>query len=209
MASLANLFSSRNRVFYELFAQMAGTAVQAAEHLVEMLENFPERQDLLSSAIRDLEHQGDEQLHSIRARLNQSFVTPIDREDILALASALDDVIDLTEEVSDYLGLYAIEAPMEQSQKLAAILLAATRQIVLAVPSVRDFSDVSPYTHEIHRLENEGDRMGRDAIASLFRDGIDPMVVIRWKDIFERLEQAIDATERVADVIDEIIIKNA
>ena len=209
MASLANLFSSRNRVFYELFAQMAGTAVQAAEHLVEMLENFPERQDLLSSAIRDLEHQGDEQLHSIRERLNQSFVTPIDREDILALASALDDVIDLTEEVSDYLGLYAIEAPMEQSQKLAAILLAATRQIVLAVPSVRDFSDVSPYTHEIHRLENEGDRMGRDAIASLFRDGIDPMVVIRWKDIFERLEQAIDATERVADVIDEIIIKNA
>ena len=136
-------------------------------------------------------------------------MTPIDREDILALASALDDVIDLTEEVSDYLGLYAIEAPMEQSQKLAAILLAATRQIVLAVPSVRDFSDVSPYTHEIHRLENEGDRMGRDAIASLFRDGIDPMVVIRWKDIFERLEQAIDATERVADVIDEIIIKNA
>lgn len=209
MASLANLFSSRDRVFYELFAQMAGTAVQTAEHLVEMLENFPERQDLLSSAIRDLEHQGDEQLHSIRERLNQSFVTPIDREDILALASALDDVIDLTEEVSDYLGLYAIEAPMEQSQKLAAILLAATRQIVLAVPSVRDFSDVSPYTHEIHRLENEGDRMGRDAIASLFRDGIDPMVVIRWKDIFERLEQAIDATERVADVIDEIIIKNA
>ena len=136
-------------------------------------------------------------------------MTPIEREDILELSSALDDVIDLTEEAADYLGIYGIEAPMEQSLKLASILLEATRQVALAVPGVRDFSDVSSFTREIHRLENEGDRMSRDAIASLFSGGIDPMVVIRWKDIFERLEQAIDATEHVADVIDEIIIKNA
>ncbi len=209
MASLAHLFASRDRVFYELFAQLAGTAVKAAEHLVELLDIYPERSEELTAAIRALENDGDEQLHVIRDRLNQTFVTPIDREDILELGSALDDVIDLTEETSDYLILYGIEAPMEQSQRLAGILLQATRQIELAVPCVRDFSDVSAFTHEIHRLENEGDRTSRDAIASLFRDGIDPMVVIRWKDIFERLEQAIDATERVADVIDEIIIKNA
>jgi predicted phosphate transport protein (TIGR00153 family) len=208
MASLANLFASRDRVFYELFAQLADTAVKTAEHLVEMLEHYPDRREELSDAIRQLEHDGDDQLHATRERLNQTFVTPIDREDILELSSALDDVIDLTEEAADYLVIYGIEAPMEQSQRLASILLDATRQVALAVPGVRDFSDVSAFTHEIHRLENEGDRTSRDAIAALFRDGIDPMVVIRWKDIFERLEQAIDATERVADVIDEIIIKN-
>jgi predicted phosphate transport protein (TIGR00153 family) len=209
MASLAHLFASRDRVFYELFATLAGTAVKAAEELVELLEHFPENIEARTAALRAMEHDGDEQLHIIRDRLNHTFVTPIDREDILELGSALDDVIDLTEETSDYLLLYGIEAPMEQAQRLARILLDATRQIELAVPSIRDFSDVSKFTHEIHRLENEGDRTSRDAIASLFREGIDPMVVIRWKDIFERLEQAIDATERVADVIDEIIIKNA
>lgn len=208
MASLAHLFASRDRGFYELFARLAATAVRSAELLVEMLENYPERRAELSEAIRELEHDGDDQLHAIRARLNQAGVTPIDREDILELGSALDDVIDLTEEAADCMVLYGIEAPMEQSQRLAEILLAATRQIELAMPGVRDFSDVTAHTHEIHRLENEGDRMSRDAIATLFRGGIDPMVVIRWKDIFERLEQAIDATEHAADVIDEIIIKN-
>ena len=207
MASLAHLFASRDRVFYELFAKLAGTAVKAAEQLVELLDHYPENSEELTAAIRALEHDGDDQLHNIRERLNQTFVTPIDREDILELGSALDDVIDFTEETSDYLILYGIEAPMEQSQKLARILLDATRQIELAVPSIRDFSDVSPFTHEIHRLENEGDRTSRDAIASLFRDGIDPMVVIRWKDIFESLEAAVDACETAANVLEGIGIK--
>ena len=98
---------------------------------------------------------------------------------------------------------------MEQAQQLATILCQATAQLQLAVPHVRDFGDASTFIHEVHRLENEGDKVSRRAVASLFREGIDPMVVIRWKDIFERLEQAIDACERVADVIDEIIVKNA
>jgi uncharacterized protein Yka (UPF0111/DUF47 family) len=105
--------------------------------------------------------------------------------------------------------LYKIEAPMDQAQVLASILLDACRQIAQGMPRLRSFDSLSHYVVEIHRLENDGDRVAREAVASLFEGGIDPMVVIRWKDIFDRLEDAIDATERVADVLEGIIIKNA
>jgi hypothetical protein len=136
-------------------------------------------------------------------------VTPIDREDILALASALDDIVDFTEEVADYLGLYKIEAPMDQAIWLARVLKEASSQIADAIPHLRGFRDISRYTVEVNRLENEGDRITREAVASLFDGGIDPMVVIRWKDIFERLEAAIDAAERAANIIEGIVIKNS
>lgn len=209
MASLAHLLTSRDRVFYSYFEAFAQTTVKATGLLNEMLAGYPERSGEFFEQIVECEREGDTTLHEIRARLNQTFVTPIDREDILELASAFDDVIDYTEETADYLLLYAIEAPMEQAQRLAGILNDAAMQLQLAVPSVRDFSDASASIHEVHRLENDGDRVSRDAIASLFQGGIDPMVVIRWKDIFTRLEHAIDSCEHVADVIDEIIIKNA
>src|SRR4051794_25315362 len=173
-----------------------------------MLRDYPDRSDL-SRDILICEQEGDRITHDIIRRLNQTFVTPIDREDILALASALDDVVDFTEEVADYLGLYKIEAPMEQAQQLAHVLHAAARQISEAMPRLRGFKDISHYTVEINRLENDGDRITREAIASLFDNGIDPMVVIRWKDIFERLEEAIDATERVANILEGIVIKNS
>jgi uncharacterized protein len=118
-------------------------------------------------------------------------------------------VVDYTEEVADYLGLYKIEAPMSQAQDLAHVLHAAARQISEAMPRLRGFKDISHYTVEINRLENDGDRITREAIASLFDNGIDPMVVIRWKDIFERLEEAIDATEHVANILEGIVIKNS
>ncbi|HEY7934996.1 MAG TPA: DUF47 family protein, partial [Solirubrobacteraceae bacterium] len=136
-------------------------------------------------------------------------VTPIDREDILELTSALDDIVDFIEEIADYLGLYKIDAPMEQAQRLAEILLQATRQIDQAIPLVRSFRDISAQTVETHRLENEGDRVVREAVAALFEGNADPMVVIRWKDIFERLENAIDATEKTAFILEGIVIKNA
>ena len=118
-------------------------------------------------------------------------------------------MVDYTEEVADYLGLYKIEAPMAQAQDLAKVLHAAARQIAEAMPRLRGFKDISHYTVEINRLENDGDRITREAIASLFDNGIDPMVVIRWKDIFERLEEAIDATEHVANILEGIVIKNS
>ena len=111
-------------------------------------------------------------------------MTPIDREDIYELASALDDIVDWIEETADFLGLYQIEAPMEQAQALCAVLVKAARQVNEAMPRMRDFEDIHHYTVEINSLENEGDRLNREALASLFQGGIDPMVVIRWKDIY-------------------------
>jgi uncharacterized protein Yka (UPF0111/DUF47 family) len=125
------------------------------------------------------------------------------------LSSALDDIVDFTEEVADRLSLYGVEAPMLQAQSLADVLVDATRQIELAIPLMREFKSIGKHTIEVHRLENEADRIVRGAIASLFEGGIDPMVVIRWKDLFERLEDAIDATERAAFILEGIVIKNA
>ena len=186
----------------------ARTSCGPAELLEQLLSEFPDNRNLAQD-INDCEQDGDRITHDIFDRLNHTFVTPIDREDILALASAMDDIVDYIEEVADYLGLYKIEAPMDQAIKLAEVLNKASRQIAEAIPQLRGFNDISAYTVEVNRLENEGDRITREAVASLFDGGIDPMVVIRWKDLFERLEAAIDATEHVAHILGGIVIKNS
>ncbi len=208
MPRLGDLFAPRDRAYFELFEEAGRNAVLAADLLERMLVNFPDSGDL-AGEIRDCEHEGDRITHDIIDRLNHTFVTPIDREDILALASALDDIVDYTEEVADYLGLYRIEAPMDQAISLAQVLSAACREISRAIPLLRGFKDMSTHTIEINRLENDGDQITREAVASLFDARIDPMVVIRWKDIFERLEAAIDSTERVAYILGSIVIKNS
>jgi len=208
MVRFGQVFGPRDRVYFELFEQAGQNILRAANLLDRMLSNYPDSKDL-AREILDCEHEGDRITHDIIDRLNHTFVTPIDREDILALASSLDDIVDFTEEVADYLGLYKIEAPMDQAITLASVLKEAAGQIAEAIPRLRTFTDISRYTVEINRLENEGDRISRAAVASLFDGGIDPMVVIRWKDLFERLEAAIDATERVANIIEGIVIKNS
>jgi len=208
MARLSQVFVPKDREFFDLFEEAATNVVRGADLLDQMLRSYPEKADLARD-ILICEQDGDRITHDIINRLNNTFVTPIDREDIILLSSSLDDIADLTEEVADYLGLYKIEAPMEQAQRLAHILLQASRQIAEAMPRLRDFKDMDHYTIEIHRLENDGDRIVREAVASLFEGGIDPMVVIRWKDLFERLEEAIDACETVANVLQGIVIKNA
>ncbi len=205
---LSSLIAPRDREFFDLFDEAAGNSVRAAELLLEMIRDFPEKSEL-AREILIAEQEGDRITHDIIKRLNQTFVTPIDREDIYGLASALDDVVDFTEEAADFLILYKVEAPMEQSVRLAEVLVHACRQIAEAMPRMRGFKDISHYTVEVNRLENDGDRISREAMAALFDDGIDPMVVIRWKDIYERLEQAIDATERVANILEGIVIKNS
>ena len=206
---LSSVIAPRDREFFDLFEEAGGNIVRAADLLDRMLRAFPDKGDDLARDILICEQDGDRITHDIIRRLNETFVTPIDREDIYELASALDDIVDLTEEVADYLILYKIEAPMEQAQRLAHVLLQCARQIAEAMPRMRGFKDLSHYTVEINRLENDGDRIVREAIASLFDNGIDPMVVIRWKDIYERLEQAIDATEKVANILEGIVIKNS
>jgi uncharacterized protein len=208
MSRLSQVFVPNDREFFDLFEEAAGNIVRAADLLDQVLGNYPERAELARD-ILICEQEGDRITHDIIQRLNHTFVTPIDREDIYELASGLDDIVDYTEEVADYMGLYKIEAPMDQGQRLAHILLQASRQIAEAMPRMRTFKDISHYTVEINRLENDGDRVSREAMAALFDNGIDPMVVIRWKDLFERLEAAIDATEKVANILEGIVIKNS
>jgi uncharacterized protein len=208
MPSLTRVFVPKEREFFDLFEESGSNIVRAADLLDQMLRGYPENAGLARD-ILICEQEGDRITHDIIQLLNKRFVTPIDREDIYELASALDDVVDYAEEAADYLGLYKIEAPMEEAQRQAHILLHAARQIAEAMPRLRGFKDISHYTVEINRLENDGDRTIREAMAALFDNRIDPMVVIRWKDIYERLEAAIDATERVANILEGIVIKNS
>jgi predicted phosphate transport protein (TIGR00153 family) len=208
MARLSQLFMPREREFYDLFEEAAANIVRAAAMLEEMLESWPEKAEL-AREILIAEQEGDRITHDIIHKLYGTFVTPIDREDILALASGLDDILDFTEEVADFLGLYRIEAPMDQAIELAKVLHQASRQVAEALPRLRSQEDVSHYVVEIHRLENDGDRLERLALASLFERAVDPMMVIRWKDIFERLESAVDATEQVANTLQGIVLKNS
>jgi uncharacterized protein len=208
MPRLTQVFAPRDREFFDLFEEAGSNILRAARLLEDMLQDWPERSELARD-ILICEQQGDRITHDIVLRLNNTFVTPIDREDILSLSSALDDIVDFIEEVADFLGLYKIEAPMEQAQQLARILHQSARQISEAMPRLRGFKDLSHYTVELNRLENDGDRVSRAALASLFDNGIDPMVVIRWKDIYDRLENAIDATEHVANILEGIIVKNS
>jgi uncharacterized protein Yka (UPF0111/DUF47 family) len=175
MPRLSQVFTGKDRAFFDLFEEAAANVVRAADLLDQMLAHYPDRADLARDIVI-CEQDGDRITHDVHHRLNSTFVTPIDREDVLALVSALDDIVDLIDEV---------------------------------MPRLRTFAPLSHYTVEINRLENDGDRISRDAIASLFESGIDPLVVIRWKDIFERLEEAIDACEHVANTLDGIVIKNS
>jgi len=208
VSRLTSALVGRDPSYFNLFEAAATNIVRAADQLDQLMADWPERPELARDILA-CEQEGDRITAELVNRLNQTFVTPIEREDILELATGLDDIIDFMEEVSDFMGLYKIEAPMEQAQQLAHILLLACRQISEAMPLLRNFGDIAPYTAEIHRLENDGDRTVREATAALFDNGIDPMMVIRWKDIYERLEDAIDATERVANSLSGIVIKNA
>lgn len=208
MAQLARIFAPKEREFFDLFEEASGNILRAAELLDRMMSSYPDEAEL-AREILICEQDGDRITHDIIRRLNETFVTPIDREDIYELASGLDDIVDWIEETADFLGLYQIEAPMDQAQALCKVLVRAARQVSEAMPRMRDFKDIHHYTVEINSLENEGDRLNREALASLFQGGIDPMVVIRWKDIYQRLENAIDATESVAHILENIVIKNS
>jgi uncharacterized protein len=198
----------KDREFFNLFDEAGANILRAAELLSQLMKSWPDAGGL-GRDILICEQEGDRITHDIIHRLNTTSVTPIDREDIFALAAALDDIVDYTEEAADFMGLYNIEAPMEQALQLTDLLEDACRNISQALSKLRGLPDLNHYFVEVNRLENEADRVTREALASLFRNGIDPMVVIRWKDIFERLEQAIDACETAANILEGIIVKHA
>ncbi len=198
----------RDRTFFDLFVEAGKNTVRTAKLLDEMMGTWPDAEGMAQQVV-EAEHEGDRLTHEIVKRLNTTFVTPMDREDIYGLATQIDDIVDFTEEAADFLGLYQIEAPMEQAQSLTKVLVASCEQLAAGLEHLPEFKDLDKYWIEIHRLENEGDRISRDAVDSLFSNGIDPMVVIRWKDMFAVLEEAIDSTEKAAQILEGIVIKNS
>ena len=184
----------------------AGRNVQRCGLLLhDLLVDYPEHATLAQD-LKVCEQEGDRITHDIIHAMSTNG-SKLDQRDAYELARALDDVVDYAEETADSLELYSVEAPMVQAEELADVLAGAAAAVSSALTLLRSGDDLSSALVEIHRLENEGDRISREAIASLFRSGTDPMVVIRWKDIFESLEQAIDSCETVAHVLEGIELK--
>lgn len=197
----------REERFYDLFVEDAANVLGGARLLESMLrawDDVPAR----ATEIRAAEHRGDEISHTIGRKLESTFVTPFDREDMHALISALDDVLDGVEEAADTFVLYKIDAPSEASIELASIIVRQCEQIHEVLTHLRGFTGLDPYRIEIHRLENEGDRVGRLAIAALF-DTDDAIHIIKWRKIYNVLELTIDLCEDVADIIERITLKNS
>jgi uncharacterized protein len=189
--------------------ELSGRNVERATVLLrDLLAAWPDRAELAAELV-ECEHDGDRIAHDIIHRMQdgRSSRRGVDSLDGYHLATALDDIVDESEHTADLLGIYRVEASMEHACLLAEVLVGAGAEVARALRALRDGAALGPHLVEIHRLENEGDRLSRDAIASLFAAGIDPMVVIRWKDIFESLEASIDACEHVAHVLEGIAIK--
>ena len=198
----------KDRVFFDLFAESGQNTLRTAKLLRDLLERWPDEAGLATDILK-AEQEGDRITHDIIQRLNTTFVTPIDREDIHTLATQTDDIVDEIEEAADFMGLYQIEAPMDQAQALAEVLVKCCEQLYGLLQNLRGFKDLDHYWIEIHRLENEGDRLTRTAIAGLFDQDRDPVEIIKWKDIYTLLEETIDKCEDVANLIERIVVKNA
>ena len=198
----------REQRFYDLFEQQATTLVRAAELLkdaLEDVENLPTRQ----REIKDLERLGDRHTYEIMRTLNETFVTPFDHEDISALAACLDDILDYIEEVADTVNLYGITTIPRAASELAELLAQAVVQLEQAVGKLRSGKKSSEFAIEVHRLEDIGDSISRRAIAELFRGQQSPLEVIKLKDLYGLLEDALDRCENMANVLENITIKNA
>lgn len=195
--------------FYDLFSEAANHLVVGSQLLNEMLSAGSSKSEV-AQRMREAEHAADETTHSIIRRVNSTFVTPFDREDIYELATTIDDVVDHIEEASDLLELYGIESMTKQALEQCRILVAAVEHLATGLADLKGRKGLQQELIDLKRLEDEGDRVVRDAIADLFRDSrIDPLIVIRWKDIFEALEAALDSCETAANVLGNILVKNA
>ncbi len=198
----------REEKFFDLFEQQGANIMAAARVLEELLLDYGSAK-AKAEQIKDLEHAGDTLTHELVKRLNTTFVTPIDREDIYALASRLDDVLDLIDAVADRLLIYKITKPTVGSVDMAKVIVKTAEATDRAVRCLRA---LSPYYHkhcvEVNRLENEADRLLRDLLAALF-EGVDPVEIIKWKELYETMESVTDRCEDVVNVIEGIVLKMA
>jgi uncharacterized protein len=193
--------------FFGLFNESAANVAECARRLRELLSDPTDPAG--HEKVAACEHRGDELVRTIVQRLNSTFVTPFDREDIHGLISALDDVVDIIEKTSDTFVLYHIEAPAAPAVQLASIIFQQCEAILAALNKLRGFKDLKHHWVEIHRLESEGDRVSREAIAGLFAGSMEAVDIIKWKDVYELLEDGCDRCEDVADIIEKIVVKHA
>ena len=204
----------KEQVFFDLFEKSASTVHLAAQKLVELMDRF-DRIEERAREIKDIEHEGDRLTHEMIERVNKTFITPIDREDIHELACRLDDILDFIDTAVNRIMLYKFAEPTEDARALSRVVERATAIIVDAMPRLRRISSKTAADSllqccvDIHTQENEGDRIEQQALASLFENGQDPIYVIKWKDIYEDLEAATDRCEDVANTMEAIMLKNA
>jgi uncharacterized protein len=197
----------QKREFFVLYSRAARNTVEIARLLVELLEEFP-RNDSLLRDIKELEHEGDRLTRELVDLLNRTFVTPFDRDDMYQLASALDDICDHIDEAAGNIAGYGVETIRQAAKEQAQVILRSTEKLREAVERVDGFKNADRQLHELRELEDEGDRLNREAVSNLFRSETDAIAIIRWKDIHEQLEEAVDACENAADVLEAILVKN-
>jgi uncharacterized protein len=199
----------RTTEFFDLFTRAGANALEAARLVERRFREHP-NSSVRHADVKAVEDEGDAITRDLIQLLNTQYITPFDREDIYQLATALDDVVDHLDEASDLLELYGVESPTRQAIEQCRILVRAVEHLSVALAELQGLRGVERELVALKKLEDEGDRVLHDAIADLFRDSrIDPLIVIRWKDIFEALEDALDACETAANVIGNIVVKNA
>ena len=201
-------FKPVDNAFYELFQTSASHLVEGAGILAEILGDGADRDDI-ARRMRDAEHRADETTHEIAKRVNSTFVTPFDREDIYSLASGLDDVMDFMEEAVDLTNLYEVQAlPVEVAEQIE-VLQRCAELTAEAMPRLRQMKDLAEYWIEINRLENDGDKAYRRILAELFSGKYDALTVMKLKDVVDSFEGAVDAFEKVANTIEQIAVKES
>ncbi|MFN3476161.1 MAG: DUF47 domain-containing protein [Candidatus Methylomirabilales bacterium] len=198
----------REEKFFEYFQEAARNALEAAKALKEMFDHYKDPQGSWKMIV-DFEHEGDKITHQIMRKLNQTFITPIDREDIHALTSALDDVMDAIEAAASRMVLYKIGEVTPEAKKLAHIIVTSAEQVVKAVSHMPKLEDIQEHCIEINRLENQADEVYREAIVALFEGERSPLEVIKWKEIYEILETTTDRCEDVANIVEAVALKHA
>jgi hypothetical protein len=199
----------REEAFFAMFEKAAQNALDGAEVLKDLLDHFDDVKEK-ARQIEEIEHKGDIITHEIIKRLNTTFITPIDREDILALTSSIDDVIDLIHAAATRIMLYKITEPTPQVKELGFLILKSTRELHRGVTRLStNMDEVFEHCVEVNSLENEADRVCRDAIAQLFDQEKDPIYILKWKEIYETLESATDRCEDAANVLEGVALKNA
>ena len=199
----------RTTEFFKLFARAGENALETAQLVERRFREHP-GSGVTQEQVKAVETAGDGITRDLINLLNTQYVTPFDREDIYQLATEIDDVVDFLEEASDLLGLYGVEMPTRNAVEQCAVIVRACEQLAIACDNLKGMRGVQEALVQVKQFEDEGDRILRDSLAALFRDGaIDPLIVIRWKDIYEALERALDACETAANVIANIVVKNA